>query len=159
MHKITSLHFMRPFSRSAKRTSSLCSRLIETFIYILLLSLPLVSCSADEPESETPVVPDNGEEGIPSSDNVEMITYTHAVPDGYDQEAEERGSVVRIDYDTGTMRKAAARRGRTRHTSICHTAMTEADGITSSISCTGITARRHRPSRTGTAWYASCSTR
>lgn len=100
MHKITSLHFMRPFSRSAKRTSSLCSRLIETFIYILLLSLPLVSCSADEPESETPVVPDNGEEGIPSSDNVEMITYTHAVPDGYDQEAEERGSVVRIDYDT-----------------------------------------------------------
>ena len=72
---------------------------VTSFIYILLLSLPLVSCSADEPKSETPVVPDNGED-IPSSDNEEMITYTHTVPDGYDQEAEDRGSVVRIDYYT-----------------------------------------------------------
>lgn len=59
---------------------------VTSFVYILLLSLPLVSCSADEPKSETPVVPDNGED-IPSSDNEEMITYTHTVPDGYDQEA------------------------------------------------------------------------
>ena len=72
---------------------------VTSFIYILLLSLPLVSCSADEPKSETPVVPDNGED-IPSTDNEEMITYTHTVPDGYDQEAEDRGSVVRIDYYT-----------------------------------------------------------
>lgn len=71
---------------------------IVSFIYILLVSLPLMSCSADSDNTE-PVIPDNGEDSL-SSDSVEMISYTHAVPDGYDQEAEERGSVVRIDYDT-----------------------------------------------------------
>ena len=72
---------------------------IISFLSILLLSLPLVACSTDDSEVETPIYPDNGEEN-PSSDEVAMISFTHAVPDGYEQEAEKRGSIVRIDYAT-----------------------------------------------------------
>ena len=72
---------------------------IISFLSILLLSLPLVACSTDDSEVETPIYPDNGEEN-PSSDDVAMISFTHAVPDGYEQEAEKRGRIVRIDYAT-----------------------------------------------------------
>ena len=70
---------------------------IISFIYIMLLSLPLVACSTDEPNDS--LVSGNGED-VSSPDDVEMISYTRAVPNGYDQEADERGSIIRIDYDT-----------------------------------------------------------
>ena len=62
--------------------------------------MPLVACGTEE---ETQVIinpPTSDSTDSPLSDNEEMVTYTHAVPSGYDQEAEERGSIVRIDYDT-----------------------------------------------------------
>lgn len=62
---------------------------IISFLSILLLSLPLVACSTDDSEVKTPIYPDNGEEN-PSSDDVAMISFTHAVPDGYEQEAEKK---------------------------------------------------------------------
>lgn len=64
---------------------------IISFLSILLLSLPLVACSTDDSEVETPINPDNGEENS-SSDDVAMISFTHAVPDGYEQEAEKEAA-------------------------------------------------------------------
>ena len=64
---------------------------------LMLLSLMtlFMACGTDEVGQTTGTPPSSG----PTSD-VEMVSYTHAVPDGYDQDADERGSVVRIDYDT-----------------------------------------------------------
>ena len=62
---------------------------------LLSLMTLFMACGTDEVGQTTGTPPSSG----PTSD-VEMVSYTHAVPDGYDQEAEERGSVVRIDYDT-----------------------------------------------------------
>ena len=60
---------------------------------LLSLMTLFMACGTDEVGQTTGTPPSSG----PTSD-VEMVSYTHAVPDGYDQEAEERGSVVRIDY-------------------------------------------------------------
>lgn len=66
----------------------------------LLFLTPFVACSTEEDIQGQVNPPVSDTTGTPSPDNMEMITYTHTVPDGYDQEAEERGSIVRIDYDT-----------------------------------------------------------
>ena len=69
------------------------TRNLTSFIYALLLSLPLTSCNANEAGSETPVISDNGE-------NTPLINETRPIPDGYGQDANEQGSIVPIDYDT-----------------------------------------------------------
>lgn len=73
---------------------------LSMWLSFLLFLTPFVACSTevDMQGQVNPPVSDTTD--TPSFDGVEMITYTHAVPDGYDQEAEERGSIVRIDYDT-----------------------------------------------------------
>ena len=62
---------------------------------LLSLMTLFMACGTDEVGQTTGTPPSSG----PTSD-VEMVSYTHAVPDGYDQEAEERGSIVRVDYNT-----------------------------------------------------------
>lgn len=59
----------------------------------------LVGCGTDEtlPETGNPSVPDNS--GASSSE-VELVSETNPIPNGYEQEAEQRGSIVRMDYDT-----------------------------------------------------------
>lgn len=64
---------------------------IISFLSIQLLSLLLVACSTDDSDVETPINPDNGEENS-SSDDVAMISFTHAVPDGYEQETEKEAA-------------------------------------------------------------------
>ena len=66
----------------------------------LFLLMPLMACGSDEDIQGMVTPPATDSTDTPSSGNVEMVTYTHAVSDGYDQEAEEQGSVIRIDYDT-----------------------------------------------------------
>lgn len=52
------------------------------------LCLPVASCDTDSGSL------------TPSEVVAELVSETLPVPDGYDREADERGSIVRIDYDT-----------------------------------------------------------
>ena len=65
----------------------------------LLLVAFLAGCGTDEnlPETGNPSAPDNS--GA-SSPEVELVSETTPIPDGYEQEAQQRGNVIRIDYDT-----------------------------------------------------------
>ena len=70
---------------------------------ILLCCLCLASCS--DSEENRPVLPPDQEQEEPESpdrphDYTELISKTSPVPAVYEQEAEQRGEVVRIDYDT-----------------------------------------------------------
>ena len=76
------------------------TRNLISFIYALLLSLPLTSCNANEAGSETPVISDNGE-------NTPLINETRPIPDGYGQDANEQGKASYVSIMTReTMRKA-----------------------------------------------------
>ena len=70
---------------------------------ILLCCLCLASCS--DSEENRPVLPPDQEQEEPETpdrphDYTELISKTSPVPAVYEQEAEQRGEVVRIDYDT-----------------------------------------------------------
>ena len=65
----------------------------------LFLVAFLAGCGTDDtlPETGNSSVPGNS--GTPSSE-VELVSETTPIPDGYEQEAEQRGSIVRVDYNT-----------------------------------------------------------
>ena len=65
----------------------------------LFLVAFLAGCGPDDtlPETGNSSVPGNS--GTPSSE-VELVSETTPIPDGYEQEAEQRGSIVRVDYNT-----------------------------------------------------------
>ena len=60
------------------------------------------SCSGTELEADVPGINQGQQpdDTPPSSGSTELINRTQTVPDGYEKEAVQRGSVVRIDYDT-----------------------------------------------------------
>lgn len=66
----------------------------------LSLLMSLLACDPDGEAQGVVNSPVSDTTGTPVPDDVELISYTHSIPDGYDQEADERGSIVRIDYDT-----------------------------------------------------------
>lgn len=78
-------------------------------LWIFLLALPLVACGSNDegailpPETETPETPGEGNDDetqeTPDGYN-KLISKTYAVPAGYENEAEHRGDVVRINYNT-----------------------------------------------------------
>ena len=79
---------------------------------LLLCCLCMSSCS--DIEGDRPVLPpdqDGTEKPDTSQDYTELISKTASVPVIYGQEAEHRGEVVRIDYNT---RDYAEGTGRTR---------------------------------------------
>ena len=63
----------------------------------ILFCLCMTACTDND--SEYSVIPPEQESGVPQ-DYTELMNKTVAVPAEYEQEAEHRGSVVRIDYDT-----------------------------------------------------------
>lgn len=65
----------------------------------LFLIAFLAGCGTDDtlPETGNSSVPGNS--GTPSSE-MELVSETTPIPDGYEQEAEQRGSIVRVDYNT-----------------------------------------------------------
>lgn len=70
---------------------------------ILLCCLCLASCS--DSEENRPVLPPDQEQEEPETpdrphDYTGLMNKTNSVPVNYEQEAEQRGEVVRIDYDT-----------------------------------------------------------
>ena len=70
---------------------------------ILLCCLCLVSCS--DSEENRPVLPPDQEQEEPETpdrphDYTGLMNKTNSVPANYEQEAEQRGEVVRVDYDT-----------------------------------------------------------
>ena len=70
---------------------------------ILLCCLCMASCS--DIEENRPLLPPDTEQEDPETpdrpqDYTELISKTNPVPAVYEQEAEQRGEVVRIDYDT-----------------------------------------------------------
>lgn len=70
---------------------------------ILLCCLCMASCS--DIEENRPVLPPDQEQEEPETpdrpqDYTKLISKTNPVPAVYEQEAEQRGEVVRIDYDT-----------------------------------------------------------
>ena len=70
---------------------------------ILLCCLCMASCS--DIEENRPVLPPGQEQEEPETpdrpqDNTMLINKTNPVPAVYEQEAQQRGQVVRIDYDT-----------------------------------------------------------
>lgn len=72
-------------------------------LYTLLCCLCLTSCS--DIEENRPLLPPDQEQEKPETpdrpqDYTELISKTAPVPAAYEQEAELRGEVVRIDYET-----------------------------------------------------------
>ena len=70
---------------------------------ILLCCLCLASCS--DSEENRPVLPPDQEQEEPETpdrphDYTGLMNKTNSVPANYEQEAEQRGEVVRVDYDT-----------------------------------------------------------
>lgn len=63
----------------------------------ILFCLCMTACTDND--SEYSVIPPEQESGVPQ-DYTELMNKTVAVPAEYEQEAEHRGSVVRIDYAT-----------------------------------------------------------
>lgn len=80
-------------------------------VLTLLLVAFFAGCGTDEnlPETGNPSVPGNS--GT-SSPEMELVSKTTPIPDGYEQEAEQRGSIVRVDYNT---RDYAEGSGAARH--------------------------------------------
>ena len=130
---------------------------------ILLCCLCLASCS--DSEENRPVLPPDQEQEEPETpdrphDYTELISKTSPVPAVYEQEAEQRGEVVRIDYDTHDYAEARVLCAQIRLMSICPTATKNipTDVTTCFILYTGITARQLRFSKMRTACCASYST-
>lgn len=78
-------------------------------LWIFLLALPLVACGSNDegeilpPETEMPETPGEGndDEIQETPDGYDkLISKTYAVPVVYENEAEHRGDVVRINYST-----------------------------------------------------------
>lgn len=66
-------------------------------LYTAVLALPLVACG-NESGIDGTTFPSEGH-GTDTA-NIELISETHSVPDGYDEENGQRGTIVRVDYDT-----------------------------------------------------------
>lgn len=75
-------------------------------LWIFLLALPLVACGSNDegeilpPETETPGEGNDDETQETPDGYNKLISKTYAVPAGYENEAEHRGDVVRINYNT-----------------------------------------------------------
>lgn len=77
-------------------------------LWLFLLALPLVACGSDG-ESEFVSSSGNGNSNTSDTGNEnqgtqgtydELINETSAIPSAYEEEAGQRGEVVRLDYDT-----------------------------------------------------------
>lgn len=127
---------------------------------LLLCCLCMSSCS--DIEGDRPVLPpdqDGTEKPDTSQDYTELISKTAAVPVIYGQEAEHRGEVVRIDYNT---RDYAEGTGRTRtNTAYVYLIGTEKISINVTMCCIwsmDTTLRQLQHSKPKTDWCGNCST-
>ena len=123
----------------------------------ILFCLCMTACTDND--SEYSVIPPEQESGVPQ-DYTELMNKTVAVPAEYEQEAEHRGSVVRIDYATRDYAEGTGRRVQTQLISICHTVMMRhpTSSTTCFISCMGTKERLLLSFRMKTSCCANCLT-
>ena len=71
--------------------------------FIAMLAVSFLSCTASNEDASLPALPDTPSTSAPSNGNAHysaLVSKTTAYPSSYEEEANHRGRVERIDYDT-----------------------------------------------------------